>query len=720
MADKVKEDIKNLDVDTDAFRIEEQKKIVKMIVDDIEADEKVQVDWIEGRKQALRHYNAEKPSVLEGLNIKGWQSDRNLGVCPAICDTYQSTLQATCWNPESIHTVATEANDIDNKDNVERFAKWMVGKNEVNALPEVSDYIQNKITQGFSIFEIYRNVWYEWVDRNIPKYDKDGNVSFTVKTEKVRFEKAVLENIDNLDDILMPRYGDDIQKLSHIMRILHLTGDKILEHGEQGVFMNIDAKIVMKFKSAADTSKNGIEKLRAEDLGLDDVVDDDFRALPIDVYRWYGYYTKNGRRERYRFLIERKTETFLSGKPLRKITKTGKYPFVGGPFDRIPGQLRGRDLPIIIKDPVNAINLAFNQKADFQYVENCPYGFHKAGEGYTKNVYDLEPGVSYPTEGNPNESVYFPNNTRSLAWAETDIRICFEVIEKRTGAASFFQTNERNAQGTATRDTIVQRNSETRFGKWVIAIQDELSEALTMCLNIYQEHTPDNLGERVLGEDGSRLFKNLSVETLRYNADARMEPDVIAGSKAYERQVSLWAFDALQKTIWLNPQMNPKGNWLLVKDTMQKQGIPVPERYLPPEPKAQLGAGQDVKNIWSRLMQGEVVEPEETWNIPEVLAGLVQKKQDEYFKLDPEYRPNLDMLIFKTEIAYRQFIKKMQEEQMVNQLAQQAIMQGGGRPSMGGMPMNAGTAPGMPPQGPQLPPVALNGPEASNMPSLGV
>lgn len=684
-----------VDISTDKFSDKEQKAIVSMVIQDIEANEAAQVDWIEKRKKALQQYNADKPSVLENINIRPWQSDRNLGVCPAVCDTYQSTLMATCWNPESIHFIATEDNDIDNKDNLERFAKWMVGGSEVNASPEVDDYIQNKITQGFSIFEIYWHVWFEWVDRKIPNKDKDGMAdgTYTIKTEKVRFEKAVLENIDNLDDILMPRYGDDIQKLPNIIRVLHLTGDAILDLGESGVFMNVDEKFVSKLKVGSNKKTNGIEELRATNLGLVDVVDDEYRALPIDIYRWYGYFTKNGRRERYRFLVERDTETLLSGKPLRKITKTGKYPFVGGPFDRIPGQLRGKDLPTIIADPVNAINLTFNQKSDFQYVTNCPFGFHKAGEGYTKGNYDLEPGVNYVTEGNPSEEVYFPNISRSMAWASQDMQILFEVIEKRTGAASYFGSNNRNSDNTATRDTLVARNSETRFGKWVMRIQNELSEAITMLVQLYQENAPKSLGSRILGEDGKSLFPNLSPETLRYNADARLAPDIIAGSKAYERQVFMWAYQTLSQSVWLNPQMNPKGNWLLTADAMRSQGLPSPERYLPPEPKPELGTSRTIDMIWAKLMQGEVVEPDPTWNIPEVLAGLYKKKSESYFDLDPEYRPNLDSLIFQMEVAARIFMQKMMEQQMADQIAKRAIM--------------AGQQPGIPPQmpqgGPQMP-----------------
>jgi len=689
------------DISSDSFSPEEQKKIVKLIIQDIEADENVQREWVADRKKALQHKNSAKPSEIEGISKKSWQADRNLGVAASISDAYQSTLLATCFNPDSIHFIATEENDIDNKDNLERFAKWMIGKNEVNFYPEADDFIQNKIDQGFSCFEIYRKVWFEWVDRRIPNKGKDGlcDGTYTIKTEKVRFEKAVIENIDNLDDILMPRYGDEIQNLPHIMRIIHLTGDDILELGKNKQFLNIDAKMVEAFKSQADLSKDTIERDRALNLGLQDVVDEDFRALPIDIYRWYGWYEKNGRRERYRFMIEPKTMTFLSGKPLRKIMRIPEYPFVGGPFERIPGQLRGKDIFVLIKDPVNAFNETWNQKSDFQYVTNVPFGFHKSGEGYTKSNYDLMPGVNYVTEGNPNEDIYFPNIQRSMAWAESDFRTLYEVIEKRTGAASYFATQERNSNTTATRDMITERNSSTRFGKWVNRIQGEFCEAINMALSIYQDHMPDNLGQRVLGEDGKRLFPNMSIETLRYQGDARMEPDTVAGSKAYERQLSLWFAGFMATSIWFDPRMNPKGSWLATSFIMKSQGIAAPERYLPPEPKPEMGTSRTVDMIWQRLMQGEVVEPEQNWNIPEVLTGLYKKKSESFFDLDPEYRPNLDDLIFKTEIALRMFVKQVMAEQQANQMAKQAIVAGGGMP-MGAQPM---PGPEAVPQGGQPP-----------------
>jgi hypothetical protein len=695
---KLKEMIKPKTDDTDTnttnkFSPTEQKQIVKMVIQDIEADEIVQKDWLARKKIALMHKNGAKPSEIEGIKKKGWQSDRNLGVGAAISDSYHSTLFATCWNPDTIHFIPTNANSINNKDNLERFMKVIVGKNHANMTPEVDDYIQNKIDLGIAAFEVYRSIEYDWVDRDIP----DGKGGFETKTEKIRIERGVVENIANMDDLLLPRWGSKTQELPHIIRIVHLTGDKILDRGKSGEFMNVDARMVLKFKQGADVNKDNLESVRAENLGLDDVVDDDFRSLPIDIYKWYGWYEKNGRREKYRFYVERKTETLLSGKPLRKISKNGKYPFVIGPFEKVPGQLRGKGIFTLIEDPINALNEVYNQKADFQYVTNCPFGFHKAGEGYTQKAYDLAPGVSYPSEGNPAEEHYFPNIQRSMAWAEQDIRILFEVIEKRTGSATYFQTNERNVSGTATRDMIVSKQFETRFGKWVTRTQDEICEAVTMLANIYQEHVPDKLEERILGEDGKKLFRNLSVESLRYDADAKMEPDIVAGSKAYERQVALWAAGFMTQSIWLDPRINPKGNWLLTYDTMKKQGIASPERYLPPEPKPEFGIGKDIDNIWQRLMNGEVVDVEPTWNIPNIIAGLYKKKEDAYFDLDEEYRPNLDKLLFDLEVGMQEYIKKVMEEQAASRLAQQAMAQGN--------PMGN---PNIPPNAQPMPTVAPN------------
>lgn len=661
------------DMTAGKFSLAEQGVICEMIEQDIEADLKVMQEWVEQRRMDLLHYDAERPSILENLTKEEWHSDRNLGLCPAVCDTYQATLLATTWNPDSMHAIATEVNDIDNKDSLMKFAKWATGPSEGNLEPEIDDFVHNKIVQGFSVFKIYWKVWYEWVDKRIWNKNKK---KYDIKTSYERFEKGVMENINDVEDFLVPRYGKNIQSLSHCMEVLHISGYELLAKADRGEFINVTEKWVESAKRQLLIQKKewaieNLSKEKAEQLGLADVTDDDLRSLPVDLHVWYGEYKRRGKTERYRFHYERNTRTFLAGKPLRKIRRDGKYPYAGGAFIRRPGLLKGKSLPRLITPIVNAYNTIWNQKADFQFIVNCPFFFYKPDENYRQQEYRLSPGVGYPTDA-PNE-INFPNIQKSMAWADTDFRQLFEMLEKLTGAATYFQTTERNVSGTATRDRIVDQKSETRFGLWVRRIQAEICEALTMFIQLYQEWAPPKLGDRVLGTDGRKVFPNLSIETIRGNYDIRMEPDVTAGSKAFERDQMLWAFGNLQQSIWLDPRVNPKGNWKLTADTLKKIGLS--ERYLPPEPPDQPGMSDDVKDEWARLAQGEELDPPEgvSQRALEHLIGHTKQKQEKYHELDDETKHIFDGHLFKTWMNYQAFMRQVQQERMADQMAASMI-----------------------------------------------
>jgi len=655
------------DITTDKYGDTEQKKIVQMVIDDAKADEQVLAAWKIQKLKDLQHLDGVRPSLIENLTKRGWQSDRNLGLCQAVSQTYQATLLATCWNPDSIHYVATEKNDLNNKDKLERFTKVIVGKSHCNLTPEIDDYIENKRGLGFAMFHIYWKVWYEWVDKRIPK--KDGG--YTIKTVNERFEKGVMENIPDLDDILLPRYGKNIQSLPHMIHIIHKYGHEMIDLGKRNIFMNVSEKWVEQAKETQlSERKSNLEKEKADQLGLSDVSDDDLRALPIDIHVWYGIYKKGKRTEKYRFYVDIASETFLGGKPLRKISRNGKYPFVGTAFIRKPGQIKGKSLTTEIAPIINAFNNVYNQKSDYQTIENMPYSWHKKGEGYTQQTYELEPGVSYDTEGNPNEEIFESRGGRSMNWAYQDINLLFEVLEKLTGAASYFLTSESKG-ATLGRDKIVAERSQSRFGLWVTRILEDVAEGVTMLINLYQDNAPPKLGKRILGEKGEQLFPNLSVKDLRGNYDARIEPDITAGSKAYERDVHLWGLDRLSQTIWFDPRVNPRGNWQLVNAAMKKVGLPT--YFMPPEPPLQTGTGQEVKDEWTRFMQGEKFDPTAKDNPMEHLAGHTEQKKKSYHELEEEYKPNFDNHLFKTQIQYAQFIRQRQAEKMADKLAQNMI-----------------------------------------------
>lgn len=672
------------ELESDSYLSEERKAICERIIDDFEIGINSRKEWLIQKEKDLQHYNAEPPSKIENLAKKPWMADRNYGIAPATADSYQAVLLATCWTPDTLHWVAVKANDFENRDSIAKFSKWAVSKSEGNVFPQIDDFIHNKITLGFSAFKIYWDVRYEWVDKRIPKKDKDGNFTkYEIKTVNERFEKGVIENIADVDDLIFPDFGSDLQKQSFLIHVLHLDGETVENKAERNIFKNIPDKDVDKFIKnirKATVAKSNLQAMKAKQLGRADPENSDSRSFSIDLLEWYGTYKKGKRTEKYRFIIEPYTQTLLAGKPLRKITRTGKYPFVGGPFIRRPGKVTGKSLMTLIAPIINAINNVLNQASDFQFISNCPFGFHRVtDEGYTKQTYELIPGVSYPTgDDKPSDSVYFPNLSRSFVWEFQTIQMLFEILEKLTGAASYFMSNKTGTSGTATRDVIINEKSETRFGLWVKRLQEEIAEAVTMFINMYQDWAPPTLGQRVLGKKGKQLFKNLSIKTLRGNYDARMTPDIHMGSKTLKKQSLAWAFENLQQTPWLHPQINPKGNYSLTADTVKEMlGDVDIERYLGKEPVGPMGDLQEVDDEWARFMQGDAFDPPEGAT-PQALqhwmGHLFQKEK--IHELAEEYRPNFEDHLFKTSINAQKFMREMAQEKMANQMAQEAVIRG--------------------------------------------
>lgn len=706
------------DIETDKFSVTEQKKIVEMVLNDVEIGIQAMSDWKVQKEIDLMHINSEKPSVIEGLHKKGWQSDRNLGLAAGILDIYQAVLLATCYNPDSIHFRDEQENDVDNKDNLEKFTKWGLSQSEANFYPEAEDYISNKVGLGTSFFKIYWEVKYEWIDKRIPKVSKASNakriIGYDIETEKRRFERGVIKNIDHLDDILLPEFGKNLQELPFIIERLHLKVSDLVEFSNRGITIDISEDMKKKFMSSSQVNQRA-DRLKDKDaayLGVGTnltalTTEQEMRIGEIEVYEWYGWYEKGGKYERFRFWVEPNTRTFLSGKPLRKINRSGKYPYVGGPLRRRPGFIRGGSMTSLIAPLINALNNNYNQTADFQYFENCPFGFFdKNQEGLDKSIYEIEPMKLFGVDGDPSKAVYLPNLSRSLAWSDQDKRFLLEMIERLTGAASYFLTS-KSPGTTATRDQIVDQKSDTKFSLWVKSIQYEFAEAINMWIQLYQDWAPPKLGQRVLGENGKQIIRNLSIDSLRGYYSGYMTPDITSGSKSYDKQVKLWAFAQFKMgSVWMDPRMNPRGNWLLDKEAMKAQGIANPEHFLPPQPKEKTGTSQEVKSEWQRFMNGDIIDPNDvegmTPAVVEHYVGHMKQYEESYQDLDEEYRANFDNHLFKTSVNYGKFMAKLQEEMVANAIAQRAAvnLERNGmmnqQPPMGQQPLESVQAPPQP------------------------
>ncbi len=706
------------DPETDRITLADRKELIVITRDDIEFGETIQKEYIKQKELDLKHYNMAKPSELETVTKKKWQFDSNLGIARSVADSYQATLLATSWNPGSIHFVANTSSALDNRNNQEKFTKWGMGEQEANAAPEMDGFVHNRIVVGSSFLKIYRKRSFEWIDKRIPVKGRDGNTKkYRIETVKEEFEKGVIENIPDIDDILMPAYGKNIQELPFFVHILHLDGEKVLACLDEKKFVPSDVETYKKklynHAFAAKERTLGVEKLKENDITVDTMQDADIRRLTIDLYEWYGMHTKNGKTEKHRVIVDLVNDEVLSIKPLRKVTRTGKIPFVGGSLYKTPGQIRGESLMQILAPLANAINNIYAQKSDFQYVENCPFGFFNPEEGYTQQAYDLEPMMMYPTPGKPQDNIWFPNLGRSMAWADNDIQMLLQMIERLTGAASYFMTRD-NQSSTLGQDQLIDRNSETRFSLWVNRVQKDIAEAITMWFQLYQDYPPKGLAERVINEDGTKIFPNLSVHTLRGQSTVQLSPDVVAGSKQFEKQMKLWAFEAAQQTPWLNPQLNPSGNWELTTDTfkvMLNLSDGDIKRYFGDKPKQQFDEAA-LEAEWYRFMDGEDFEPPEgeTAFAIQHLKGHQKQKKEKLHLLDKEYRPNFESHLFKTEINVMKLMQNVQRDQTADRLASNMILRGP-QPGAGGPQPGAGGPQPVPGAGGPQPVPGAGGPQ---------
>ena len=699
--EEAKDDNKRIipDFKTDDFGEVEQKDIVNMVKLCLENSLSEMSDWIEQRRKDLQMYEGEKPSIVEDLDKEDWMSDRNLGMTEATCDAYQATLLATCYNEERIHWKTTKDNTADRSDNIERFTKWALGPQEANVHDEIDDFIHNRITQGVSYLKIGWKVWYKWLDRRIPKFDKTKQphrfIKYEIETEKFRQERGYMENIDDVSDLIYPTQGDDLQTKPHLIHRIRTSPDKIVKKGESKDYINVDEKYKTKVKKYLfDSRLETLKKEKMNKLGLKqytDMTDTMMKHFDITIFEWYGMYQKvGGNEEEYRFTIDTDNSTFLAGKPLRKINRKAKRPFVGGGLIRRPGLVQGKSLPYLIADPSNAFNNTWNQKSDFQYVENCPYFFYEPNDPLIKSVYELAPGRGYPVE-NPS-NITFPKNARSMGWAQSDFEILFQVIERLTGAASYFMTNKQGVSGTATRDAIINEKSETRFGLMVKRLIIDLSEAITMFINQYQDWAPPDLGERVLGEDGKQLFPNFSLETLMGDYDAWISPDIISGSKTLEREIAIWGVDRLEQSVWFDPMINPRGNWELWNQAGKKMGMENLDSMMPPKPEAEWSRTEIVTKKWDEIKQGVVPELKPGDDVVTLFMGFSELKSTKYETLDEEYQPVFDVFYFKLGVQAMQMRQKMMEERMSTSLAMNMVSQVDSQsdktPKKGGAPIN--------------------------------
>ena len=680
------------------FSPEEQKEIVDKVIESIEADVETLAKWTKEKAKDLKRAFGCSPAEVQGLKKKAWMSDRDIGLCGAVCDATRSTTLARTANANLLTVAPTEENDIDRSKNVERFMKWAISDPSKKFQNVLLGAISNAVWTGLGVLKV------GWIRKTVyineRTMTKEGTIKYK-KAEKHIHEDGFIENIHDVDDILCPDYGSNINDLDHFTVINHMTLADVEGYAETGQFINVDEafKEAMKGKTN-EQGKNTQKGVKDDTQGIAPSKRINKDASSIDIYESYRYFKKDERNEKYRFYVEKETRKFLGGKPLRDIVPSARLPYIVVPFDVIPGKIRSLSLIKKIKDLTDQINCIYNQNTDYQYVQNCPSYVASSSDTHIKGRVTVSPG-DIVKSSNPDQFKLLTHQA-SFAWADNMLNFLLAQLEKRSGQAGQFLTND-SKKATATRDVIVDENSKVRQGLEVSAIISAFSEALNLLLEQYQYFAPATLGTRILGKNGKQLFANFKPADIMGRYDIKISEDIVGGNQAYKSNLAIKKLElGMTDPFVMN---NPNGLWQLFNDTYRDLGVENPDKYQTKQPPSQDKLMEEVEDEFFRIQQGDVFEPPEGKSAQAAihLPQHMRQREEQGYLLDEKALAELDRHILLTMKNVQMFQEELQNEQISNDLAlggQDAGIGAGGQEVVsGGMQEQGGALLNGPSQG---------------------
>jgi hypothetical protein len=665
----------------------EQKKIVEMVQEAVDSDVDLLKEWQEEKARDLQRAMGKKPSEVQGLKKKSWMSDRDIGLCGAICDATRSTTLARTANADMLTVTPTEDNDIDRSKNVERFMKWAISDPKKKFQNVALGAITNTVQTGIAFLKIGWKRESKYINERT--VDEKGNVSYEYG-KKVIHEDGFIENVADVDDILCPDYGEDINDLDHFIVINHMTVADLEAYKERGQFINVTDDL--KKANKGKVNEQGIDSqkgVKDEQQGIIPQSREKESASNVDIYEYYGYYKKNGKNEKYRFYVELETATFLGGKPLRDIVPSARLPYVAVPFDIIPGRIRSLSLIKKTKDITDQINCIYNQNTDYQTIQNNPAFVGSSSDTKIKGRTEVSPG-DFVKSGDPS-NVRALTHQASFSWADSQFNFLLSQLEKRTAQPGLFQTAD-SKKTTATRDVIVDENSKVRQGLEVSAVISAFSEALNLLLEQYQYFAPPTMGTRVLGKDGKKLFDDFKPADILGRYDIKIAEDIVGGNRAFKANLAMKRLEiGLQDPFVKN---NANGMWQLFNDTYRDLGIDNPDKYQAKQPPSDDKISDEVEDEFFRMQQGDEIDPPEGKSAQALVHLQEHTKQriEQAYQLDEKALEELDRHILITMKNVQDFQQEMQNEQISNELA----LNSGGMDDSGMGTVGQGSVEGVP------------------------
>lgn len=552
---------------------DQKKEVVDYIIKAVDNCVRGRSDWKSTLDDCLSLYEGYRAPKSDP-----WPNCSNISVMavPMHCNLMHSKLFPAAWNENLTYWQPVSKEDVDNVENVRKFMTWIVRK-ELKLADFIDDLLHDLIVYGTIVVKVRWGTEYRYVRDKLAQ-DKYKEMAH----QRVYVELLPIENVylpylwvgeDDSEYIAHDSYMrlPDIKALK--ARGIFVCSDKDIE--------NIEAKITEEMGDADHDAKAKEEGTQRFDVNTS--------SAPIRLVECYTKWFIGDRIIESVFIIDYKSKTYMSGKPLTAVSPTGRRPIVVGSFIRRTGRAYGIGLPEGMRGLAKELDAIHNQRIDAGSIAVAPFFFYRAASSFKPDKVTIGPGVGVPVDDI--KDVMFAQFPSSFMTSFQEERIIIEYIEKLTATSAYQMGRESDivkSRATASATLALISQGEQAYTLLGMRVQRIIAKILTKILQQYQCFMPAGFANRIVGDDaGNLLFPDgLTPEEIDGGYDCYMLLDPTAGNKAMERQTNAVMVQMSQQLLML--AQSPRG-YEMAREFLVSIGKVDVEKYLGPKPMQEPG-----------------------------------------------------------------------------------------------------------------------------------
>jgi len=330
-----------------------------------------------------------------------------------------------------------------------------------------------------------------------------------VKTEQT-YSGPILETRD-VEDLLIVGGEGNTNKADAVIDRQWVTASDLRTWGDRKVF---NSKAVEKAIDAGGSSVSGsvngqIKSEKALNAGKSDpdVTEGHDRYEILECYM-FADIDGSGINSDIVIWVDVKTMEILRATYLRRISPSGKRPFVKADFFKRKGQEYGMGLAEILHPISVEMDFLHNHRIDTGMITAMPFGFYRATSGIEPKEIDFKPGVMIPVES-PQTDVVFPNFGPKTVFGAQEEAALDVLVQRMTGISDLtlgVVSSRQGASRTARGVSAIQGEAASNIDVHLRRLTHAWRQGVKYLHDILQKRIPVGLSFRVSGQDSNDYF----------------------------------------------------------------------------------------------------------------------------------------------------------------------------------------------------------------------